>query len=269
MWLESTTSPGAIQAVWEVIRLLNSFLISHLPGDSQAFEKGAAVHWLPLLFRRTWFQYTRATSGRRWNHERKLSTDRDGHTWYRGPRAVRKTGPNTFVGRPKATSELWPALYDASSSLVYGLALRILGEPFDAEEVTLDVFMQVWRQSSRFDPGRGNPTAWLAILARSRAVDRLRVVIKRRQRESGLSNEVDRLVSKDNPERDTLLAQQRSWLARALSTLPGEQRQAIELSILASLSHVDVAKTLGQPLGTIKSRIRLGMAKLRELGAAA
>ena len=161
------------------------------------------------------------------------------------------------------------SLYDASSSLVYGVALRILGEPMDADEVTLDVFMQVWRQASRFDPGRGNPAAWLVVLARSRAIDRLRVVIKRRRHESGLSNEMIQPVSKDNPERDTLLTQQRSWLARALSTLPSEQRRAVELTILSSLSHAEVAKTLGQPLGTIKSRIRLGMAKLRELGAAA
>ncbi len=213
MWLESTTWPGDIQAIPEVIQLANSFVISHMPGYPQTFEKGAAVHWLLLTFKRNCFQY----------REQRLEGD--------GIVNESQKKWAEYIRRPAQGDErALASLYDASSSLVYGVALRILGEPMDAEEVTLDVYMQVWRQASRFDLGRGNPTAWLAILARSRAVDRLRVVAKRRQRESGLGNEVDRVVSKDNPERDTLLTQRRSWLARALSTLPNEQRQAIELA---------------------------------------
>ena len=155
-------------------------------------------------------------------------------------------------------------LYQQSSRLVYSLALRILGKPEDAEEVTLDVYTQVWRQASRFDRRRGNARSWLTVLTRGRAIDRLRSTL-RHPRDNPLETIVSWLASNDNPEEEAATNQRRNMVREALMLLPSEQRDAIELAFFSGLSHTEVAKSLGRPLGTVKSRIRVGLTKLREL----
>jgi RNA polymerase sigma-70 factor (ECF subfamily) len=155
-------------------------------------------------------------------------------------------------------------LYDATNHLVYGMALRIVGNPADAEEVTLDIYTQVWRGASSFDERRGSVLAWLTTMARSRSIDRLRSLAGRSRREVPLS---------EYPGATASLPSGQPGLGReveaALNALAPEQREAIELAYWYGYSHAELAGRLGQPLGTIKTRIRLGMMKLRsQLGGA-
>ena len=156
-------------------------------------------------------------------------------------------------------------LYDASSRLVYGLALRILGEAGAAEEVTLDVYLQVWRQADRFDAARGRASTWLMTMARSRAIDKLRARPQELSESETLEVVADTRSEVPGPEQSAALAQQQDQVRKALETLNDEQRQAIELAFFNGLSQSEIALKLNEPLGTIKTRIRNGMLKLREL----
>ena len=164
------------------------------------------------------------------------------------------------AGDQHAVSEL----YDATSRMVYGLVLRILGDEAAAEEVLLDVYMQVWRQASAYDAGRGAPLAWLATIARSRAIDRLRAGRQEWQRARSLET-VSQLSTGESLEEAAYVTELREVVRGALGTLSPEQREALELAYYGGLSHSEIAERLGQPLGTIKTRIRLGMMKLRAL----
>lgn len=154
-------------------------------------------------------------------------------------------------------------LYDATNRLVYGLVLRILSDPGTAEEVVLDVYMQVWRQATTFDEGRGGPLAWLTTVARSRAIDRLRSGKQRQNREEPLERAGNHSSTSD-VEGDAVASEMRARVRSALDQLSPEQRDVIELAYYSGMSHSEIALKLAQPLGTVKTRIRLGMIKLRE-----
>ncbi len=154
-------------------------------------------------------------------------------------------------------------LYDATSGLVYSLVLRILGNPADAEEVTLDVYVQAWRHAGRFDSTRGGVTAWLATIGRSRALDRYRSHGARQTREAGPVQE-ESISEAPSPERLMSMSEDRRMVADALKVLPAEQRQVIELAYFQGLSQSEMAERLDLPLGTVKTRVRLGMMYLRE-----
>ncbi len=155
-------------------------------------------------------------------------------------------------------------LYDLTHRLLFGLALRILGDRSVAEEALLDTFMQVWRQAGRYDEQRGAPMAWLLTIMRSRSLDYLRANKPHRERiEIGVVNE-SRLPSPENPETLSALAERQSLVRTALNRLPADQQQAIELVYFGGLSHSEVAARLALPLGTVKTRIRLAMNKLRQ-----
>lgn len=157
------------------------------------------------------------------------------------------------------------ALYDASNRLIYGMVLRILGNPADAEEVTLDIYTRVWRNASSFEEGRGAVVAWLMTMARSRAIDRLRSGANRSRREEPMTEVDDVAAAPGSAE-----AGVRREVAAALRILTPDQREAIELAYWYGYSHAELAARLGQPLGTVKTRIRMGMMKLRsQLGAPA
>jgi RNA polymerase sigma-70 factor, ECF subfamily len=151
-------------------------------------------------------------------------------------------------------------LYDETNRLVYGSALRILGDRADAEEVTLDVYTQVWRNASSFDRRRGSVIAWLMTITRSRAIDRRRSSSVRNRYELP----IDSYESRDSGVSHITLGLERAVRA-ALSSLTPEQREAIELAYFSGYSHSELAERLGQPLGTVKTRIRLGMMKMRSL----
>lgn len=154
--------------------------------------------------------------------------------------------------------------YDATSTLVYGLARRILGNTATAEEVTLDVYTQVWRQAASYNQERGTPSAWLFMLTRSRAIDRLRSYTQEQKRLASLEV-AETPPSVSTPEESSMVTERRRLVQTAFATLVPEQRHVLELAYFSGLSHYDIAAQLGLPVGTVKTRLRLGMAKLREL----
>ncbi len=156
-------------------------------------------------------------------------------------------------------------LYDATSRLVFGLALRVLNDRATAEEVMLDVFTQVWRQAANYDLDRGSPMAWLMTIARSRAIDRLRSGWQDQQRKQPLDVVGDVRSSGISPEEATIISERRKLVRNALGAISTEQRELIELAYYGGLSHSEIALQTNLPLGTVKTRIRLGMLKLREL----
>jgi len=156
-------------------------------------------------------------------------------------------------------------LYDASSPLVYGLALRILGDAGAAEEVTLDVYLQVWKQANRFNPLRGRVSTWLMTMARSRAIDKLRGRAQERSQADTLEAVPETQSESLDPEQSAAVAQQQAQVRKALSALSEDQRLAIELAFFNGLSQNEIALRLKEPLGTIKTRIRNGMLRLRDL----
>jgi RNA polymerase sigma-70 factor (ECF subfamily) len=155
-------------------------------------------------------------------------------------------------------------LYDRTSPQVYGLALKILDNREAAEEVTLDVYTQVWRQAHTYDETRGSPGSWLMTLARTRAIDRYRAGAAERGRIESL-DAVEFFVSDDDtPDHDLAGQERRRYVQQALALLTAEQRQAIALAYFYGLSQSEIADKLNLPLGTVKTRMRLGMMKLRD-----
>lgn len=155
--------------------------------------------------------------------------------------------------------------YDQSSRLVFGLVLRIVKERGAAEEITLDTYHQVWRQAQSFDAARGKPSTWLLTIARSRAIDRLRASAWSRQEQTPLEEVTPFVATHDSPEKNAVLGERQRLVRAALSRLKAEQRVLIEAAFFGGLSHQELAEKLALPLGTVKTRIRTGMLKLREL----
>lgn len=153
--------------------------------------------------------------------------------------------------------------YDATADLVHGLVLRIVRDPGAAEEVTLDVYQQVWRRAASYDAERGRPSTWLLTIARSRAIDRLRATARERGREA-LQDHPGLVDPAEDPGLGAEGEERRRHVLAALATLPPDQRRAIELAFFEGLTHVEVAERLGEPLGTVKTRIRTGMIRLRD-----
>ena len=149
-------------------------------------------------------------------------------------------------------------LYDKYSSIVYSVALRVLADTGAAEDVLQEVFMQFWRNPGAFDASRGNLAPWLAVIARNRAIDSLR----RRQPETDIE---DVIVSVEpdlagDAERSRAMEKVRS----ALGSMPAPQRSALEMAYFEGLTHTEIAEKTGEPLGTVKTRIRAGLIALRK-----
>jgi RNA polymerase sigma-70 factor (ECF subfamily) len=173
---------------------------------------------------------------------------------------------NDYIHRTAAGEQQALArLYDDTSRLIYSIAMRILGNPADAEEVTMDVYSQVWKSAKEYNRDRGTPLGWLTMIARSRALDRVRRRSSRRDREAPIEAAGQPISDTDPPEEAVVLAEQRRRVQAALAELSADQRLAIELSFFEGYTHSELAEKLGQPLGTVKTRIRLGMLRLREL----
>jgi RNA polymerase sigma-70 factor (ECF subfamily) len=158
------------------------------------------------------------------------------------------------------------ALFERAHRVVFTLIMRITANRETAEELTIDVFHDVWRRASRYDAANGTVLGWIMNQARSRAIDRLR--FESRQKRSG-NGEVEPLVEAAADPHDMLeLQEQGEALRAALATLTVNERQAIEATFFAGLTHAEAAARLNQPLGTIKTRIRSGLHKLRQTLAA-
>jgi RNA polymerase sigma-70 factor (ECF subfamily) len=160
-------------------------------------------------------------------------------------------------------------LYDGTASLVYGLALRVLRDAGGAEEITADVYMQVWREAARYDAVRGSAVRWLLTLTRSRAIDRLRAGASQRARHAPLDEAAAVHDTAPGPEHAATEGERRRLVRAALARLSAEQREAIELAYFRGMSHSEIAAHLGAPLGTVKTRIRLSVDHLRNALAGA
>lgn len=156
------------------------------------------------------------------------------------------------------------AFHDRWCARVESVVLRIVRDPDDAADVVEEVFWQCWRQAARFDAGRGDVERWLVTIARSRALDRLRA--RRRSREEVLADDgppADAVDVAADPASDAEGADRRARVEAALATLPPEQREALELAYYGGFSQSEIAGRTGQPLGTVKTRMRLALQKLR------
>lgn len=161
------------------------------------------------------------------------------------------------------------ALYDRYGAVVYAIAYRITGQRADAEEIVVEAFAQAWREAGRFEARRGSVAGWLTMIARSRALDLVRARSRRER--------ITATAAADRPDVPLAMgdwrtdpggavdhAERRRRVREALELLSAPQRQAIELAYFEGLSQSEIAERLQEPLGTIKTRVRLGMQKLRE-----
>ncbi|MFY9660238.1 MAG: sigma-70 family RNA polymerase sigma factor [Terriglobales bacterium] len=153
-------------------------------------------------------------------------------------------------------------LYDRYSSIVYAVALRVLQDTAAAEDVLQDIFMQLWRNPGAFDATRGNMAAWLAVIARHRAIDALR---KRRPQD-----DIEDVIVSVEPDLASEADRSRAMekVRGAMQTMAPPQRSALEMAYFEGLTHVEIAEKTGEPLGTIKTRIRTGLLSLRKALAA-
>lgn len=152
-------------------------------------------------------------------------------------------------------------LYEMAHRIVFTLMVRMTANRETAEELTIDVFHDVWRRAERYDAASGTVLAWIMNQARSRAIDRLRADNRKKR----VGDAVQTLAEASADPCDMLeMREQRDWLLTALATLTPDERQAIEVTFFSGLTHVEAAARLNQPLGTVKTRIRSGLHKLRQ-----
>jgi len=165
---------------------------------------------------------------------------------------------------PRALADL----YDATVRYAFGILRRMLWSAEAAEEVAQEVYMQVWKTAGGFDPKRSSAWSWLALLTRSRAIDRMRA-------EGSYRDAVDDLMRREplseppvepsgHPHQDAAASERAELVRAALSWLPGDQRRALELAFFGGLTHREIAELTDTPLGSVKTRIRTSMLKLRE-----
>lgn len=162
-------------------------------------------------------------------------------------------------------ADAFARLYDRHADLVYSVALRVLADPSLAQDTAQDVFLRLWRTPAAYDPARGRFVSWLVSVARNRAVDEVRMRGRRRVREIGEDVGVEDPpdARAEDPQLAVQVQADRIAVRRALAQLPEDQRLALELAYFSGLTQQEIAERLQQPLGTIKTRTRLAMRKLR------
>jgi RNA polymerase sigma-70 factor (ECF subfamily) len=161
------------------------------------------------------------------------------------------------------------ALYDRYGRVLYAVAFRIVGERADAEEVVIEAFAQAWRDAAKFEAGRSSVAGWLTMIARSRALDLVRARARRKRMTASAAADLPHsapAMGEWRPDPSDALDhdERRRQVQRALASLAPPQREAIELAYFEGLSQSEIAARLQEPLGTVKTRVRLGMQKLRE-----
>jgi RNA polymerase sigma-70 factor (ECF subfamily) len=163
----------------------------------------------------------------------------------------------------KSDEEALAQLYDRYRIILFGLLVRILISREEAEDVLQEVFLQVWKRAGDFDEHRGRPFTWLVTLARSRAIDRLRSLASRARVAIAGARDESELIS--DAATDAFRSEQRGLVTDALAQLPEEQKRTLILAYFDGLTQSEIAARLGAPLGTVKTRMRAGITKLREL----
>ena len=153
--------------------------------------------------------------------------------------------------------------YDRYSTVLYSMSIRILIDTEEAADVLQEVFAQVWEKADAYNPDLGKPFSWILALTRNRSIDRLRARNRRYRFAEEMAQEIDE-SHQVNMHNHAISHEEAGLIRSAVATLPVEQRQAIEMAFLGGLTHQEISQTLGQPLGTIKARIRRGMLQLRE-----
>ena len=196
-----------------------------------------------------------------------ISLDR-AHPWHHDP--IVSPGPDhvSLMRRVQAGDDAaFAVLYDELAGVVFGAVKRVLRDPAMSEEVTQEVFVEIWRTAARFDPERASVSTWAITMARRRAVDRVRR--EQSQRDRIERSAAQRAQAGDSTEDTVVASIEAERVARALAELPEEQRVVIEMAFIDGDSHSDIAERLDLPLGTVKGRVRLGLKKLGgKLGAA-
>lgn len=184
------------------------------------------------------------------------------------PHAASTIPPALLARVAKGEQQALSQLYDLSSTLLFSLALRMLGNREEAAELLQEVYLEIWSKVVRYDISRGTPIAWLITLTRSRAIDRLRMRGTRTQPTTVHTvngQTTPPLADHNLPPFEAQADQElRTHVSNTLSALPQAQQQAIELAYYEGLSHAEISARLNQPVEAAKTRIKLGMAKLRE-----
>jgi len=162
------------------------------------------------------------------------------------------------------------SFYDIHAPTVFAFLCKMFSDPTEAEDIVQDAFWQIWKEASQYDPSRGRPIAWLIQIARSRGIDRLRQLRLKAQRDGGHLEEWHEQIQTQPTAEEKITVQETDSAIHhevdkyEMDKLPQEQREAITLAFFGGLTHHEISKRLVTPLGTIKTRIRLGMQKLYE-----
>lgn len=167
----------------------------------------------------------------------------------------------------KGNRQSFEQLYERFSGVLFSTAYRVLNNPEAAEDVLQDVFVQIWEKAPLYDPERGKPLTWAVTLTRNKAIDRLRSAQRRNRLQDDVEREAQTFDQFDGRSSlDAVESVEKGKLVReAIQKLSPDQRQAIELAFFAGLTQTEIAEQLGEPLGTVKARIRRGMMKLRDV----
>jgi RNA polymerase sigma-70 factor, ECF subfamily len=173
-------------------------------------------------------------------------------------------GQELIAGMARGDADAFAQFYDRYAPLAYSLILRIVRDRTDGSEVLQDVFWEAWEAAAAYDPERGTPEAWVAMRARARAIDRIRSL---RRRHEVFVAPVDEAVmaETESPSDPAESAESRGVVQSALAQLSDIQREVIELAYYGGLTQSEIAQRTNQPLGTVKTRIRMGLDRLREV----
>src|SRR4051812_39088684 len=163
----------------------------------------------------------------------------------------------------KGDEAAFAQLYDATSSRIFGLAVRVVRDPAQAEEVAQEAFLEIWRTSGRFDPARGSPLGWLLTIAHRKAVDRVRSAEAASRRDTTYHRQ-NQAVDHDSTAEAAAASLEARRVRGALASLTQVQREALELAYFGGYTHTEVATMLDLPVGTAKTRIRDGLIRLRD-----
>jgi RNA polymerase sigma-70 factor (ECF subfamily) len=170
--------------------------------------------------------------------------------------------PDLVAQLAAGSQEALAELYDRYGRLAYSVALRVLGDPGRAEDAVQEAFLRIWNHAASFDERRGSLRTWLLTAVRNRSIDYLRGRGAHERQELELQPALAEVAARSDPWREVSLSLERTAVREAMSSLPAEQRQAVELAYFAGYSHREIADMTSVPLSTVKGRMRLALEKL-------